>query len=480
MEDSGIRTKILNYFNDFSEEIRKEIGENNPFKETYEKLIPDFKEFKYNKGGISYQMGSKIVKREKIDFIKIYFFFKKFNENNDKFEEILDNLNKKYGIERQFLNRLFENLMYSLIEELLEAKADEKLVEKIQILFNDLELKPSKCYGKAWIDGIWLSQEEYLLEENIKIRRITPEDMEYVQRADYYGSIMPLHKFMEPTTILEVNLVPNISKESIIKTDDKYFYFKGLMERELMIELDYISLALKLYRLGSVFIHKVERTSGSLIQRGKTISGDFQRIAKRVIYGIKECDIPKITNILALIKEKKDYLFVPKKKLEPFIIALQRFNNAFLNAESNESSIMFVISCLEALFLEGGGSSGISRRLKQRISILLKLFGFNPLGISKIIRDAYDIRSKYSHGSRVGSNKKKIKDVDELKIKVMECARISLLIYLQLVGNIRREDLLILIDNSLLDDVSYNKLNKLVKDNCRIEIPIRTNQIQQI
>ena len=45
MEDSGIRTKILNYFKDFSEEIRKEIGENNPFKETYEKLIPDFKEF---------------------------------------------------------------------------------------------------------------------------------------------------------------------------------------------------------------------------------------------------------------------------------------------------------------------------------------------------------------------------------------------------------------------------------------------------
>ncbi|MBA7516955.1 hypothetical protein ES705_09005 [subsurface metagenome] len=479
MEESEIRTRILKHFKDFSEELRKEIGENNPFKERYEKLIPDFKEFKYNKGGISYQMGSKIVKREKIDFIKIYFSFKEFNENNDKFEEIIDNLNKKYGIEINFLNRLFENLMYSLIDELLEPKADEKLVEKIQVLFNDLELKPSKCYVKAWIDGIWLSQEEYFLEENIKIRRITPEDIEYVQRADYYGGVTPLHKFIVPTTIIEVNLVPNISKESNIITNEKYLYFQGLMERELMIELDYISLALKLFRLGSVFIHKVERTSDSLIQKGKTIAGDFQRIKHKVNYGIKECDIPKINTILALIRKKKGRLFDQNKKLNPFIIALERFNNALLNAETSESSIMYIISCLEALFLKGSELSELSRRLNQRISIFLKPFGFNPLLISRILKQAYNIRSKYSHGSLVDFKKKKIENVRDFKIKVMECARISLLIYLQLVGNISKEDLLNLIDNSLLDDDSYIEFNKLIQDNCKIEILVPPDLIQK-
>ncbi|KKK72651.1 hypothetical protein LCGC14_2901740, partial [marine sediment metagenome] len=385
----------------------------------------------------------------RIDPIKIYFSFKKYNENNDKFGEILENLKAKYGIEINFLNRLFENLMYSLIDVLLEPKPDEKFVEKIQVLFNDLEMIASRCYVKAWIDGIWLSQEEHLLEDNTKIRRITPEDMEYVQKTDYYGGLTLLHKFMDPTTILEINLVPNISKESIIKTDEKYFHFKGLMERELMIELDYISLALKLFKLGSVFIHKVERTSDSLIQRGKTIAGEFQRVANRVKYGIKECDIPKINNILALIRKKKDRLFNPNKKLNPFIIALQRFDNAFLNAENSESSIMFVISCLEALFLKSSEFSELSRRLYQRVSMLLKQFGFNPLLISKILKKAYIIRSKYSHGSKVDFNKENIKEVNEFKIKVMECARISLLIYLQLVGNTKKENFLTLIDKSL-------------------------------
>ena len=141
---------------------------------------------------------------------------------------------------------------------------------------------------------------------------------------------------------------------------------------------------------------------------------------------------------------------------------------------------MFIISCLEALFLKGGELSELSRRLYQRVSMLLKQFGFNPLLISKILKKAYKIRSKYSHGLKVDFNKENIKEVNEFKIKVMECARISLLIYLQLVGNISKENLLDLIDNSLLNDATYNKLNKLTKDNCKLEIPIPPNLIQQI
>lgn len=468
---------------DFSNPINLIYGHNASGKTSLLNLLSElkknFKEFIYDKGNISYHMGSKVIKKEKIDTFKIYFSFKKYNENNVKFREVLDNLNKKYGIEINFLNHLFENLMYSLIDELLEPKADEKLVKKIQVLFNDLELKPSKCYAKAWIDGIWLSQEEYLLEENIKIRRITPEDLEYVQRADYYGGVKLLHKFMDSTEILEVSLVPGISKESNGTTNDKYFNLKALMERELMREVDYISLALRLFRLGSVFIHKIERTSDSLIQRGKTISGDFREIANRVKYGINECNIPKIYTILELIRKKKQHLFNTSIKLNPFIIALQRFNNAFLNAESSESSIMYVISCLEALFLKGGELSELSRRLNQRISIFLKPFGFNPLLINKILKKAYSIRSIYSHGSEVDFKTKKIENVRELKIKVMECARISLLIYLQLVGNISKEKLLNLIDNSLLDDDSDNEFNKLIKDNCKIEILVPPDLIQK-
>ena len=58
---------------------------------------------------------------------------------------------------------------------------------------------------------------------------------------------------------------------------------------------------------------------------------------------------------------------------------------------------------------------------------------------------------------------KKIENVGEFETMVMECARISLLIYLQLVGNISKEKLLNLIEKSLLDDESYSEFNNLIK-----------------
>ncbi len=93
---------------------------------------------------------------------------------------------------------------------------------------------------------------------------------------------------MDPTAILEISLIPSISNEESNIINDKFFNLKILMERELMKEVDYISLALKLFKLGSVFIHKIERTSESLIQRGKSISNYFREIANRVRYGIEK------------------------------------------------------------------------------------------------------------------------------------------------------------------------------------------------
>ncbi len=470
MEVLDIKKKVLNYFKGFSEELRKNISKKNPFTEKYETLAPDFKEFKYDKGDITYHMGSKVIEKEKLDSFKIFLSFKKYNKNNDDYEEILKNLNKLYEVNIGFLDRLFENLMYSLLDELIEGQSDEKLTEKIQVLFNDLELKPSKCYAKAWIDGIWLSQEELLLKDNIKIRRITPNNLRYVQQLDYYGGVELLHKFMDPTAIIEVSLVPIITKEIKIPINDKFFNLKSSMERELEMELDYISLALRLYKLGSAFIHKIEKKLDSLIQRGTTISGDFQRIKNRVRYGIGEQDIPKLNFIINIIREKRQIIYNISKKPNPFLIAIRRLNNAFLNAESSESSIMFVISSLEAIFLKGGELSELSRRLSQRISIYLKPLGFNPLEINKLVKQAYKIRSIYSHGSKIDFKKEKIENIGEFRIKVMECARISLLIYLQLVGNISKENLLNLIDKSLLDDDSYTEFDKLIKENCKIEI----------
>ena len=81
MENFEIKKKILDYFQGFSDELRQKIDKNNPFKVKYEILTPDFIEFKYDKGNISYHMGSKVIEKEKLDSTKIYFAFKTYSKN---------------------------------------------------------------------------------------------------------------------------------------------------------------------------------------------------------------------------------------------------------------------------------------------------------------------------------------------------------------------------------------------------------------
>ncbi|MBT9147686.1 MAG: hypothetical protein DDT32_01451 [Syntrophomonadaceae bacterium] len=92
---------------------------------------------------------------------------------------------------------------------------------------------------------------------------------------------------------------------------------------------------------------------------------------------------------------------------------------------------------------------------------MLRLFDFRPLEVYNALDQAYDIRSTFIHGSQIKSEEHK--STTELANRVLEYARISLLIFLQLKSLVDKDNFVSKIDNALLDENAYLKLKELVK-----------------
>ncbi|GAH18986.1 unnamed protein product, partial [marine sediment metagenome] len=158
--------------------------------------------------------------------------------------------------------------------------------------------------------------------------------------------------------------------------------------------------------------------------------------------------------------ELKDRLLAQQEEYNYLSIAIQRYNNAFLNAETRESLITYTISCLEALFLKDNERMDLKRTLSQRISIIMKIFKFNPILIYNLIDVAYKIRSKYSHG---GITKRK--DLDNLAKKILDLTRMSLLILIQLDAKIEKIEVI----KDIRDLINIDDWNLIKKDSSLIK-----------
>jgi len=136
-----------------------------------------------------------------------------------------------------------------------------------------------------------------------------------------------------------------------------------------------------------------------------------------------------------------------------------------LKPESIENRITFVINCLEALYLKREERAELSHRLGQRVSAILRHLDFIPIEVYRDIIKAYDIRSNYIHGQ---IEPEKHGDATKLEKKVFEYARISLLVFIQLMPRYSKEEIINRADNSLLDAAVCYKLERIIISNCKI------------
>ena len=205
------------------------------------------------------------------------------------------------------------------------------------------------------------------------------------------------------------------------------------------------------------------------------ITPNFSSIER--IYDITKKDIQKLKKIMALFWNPIIDEFLPiSKQVNHIFIALEMYNNAFLNTGPFEgrirfyqSQIAYLMSALEALFLPKVPNKSITFTLKTRISLILKYFEYDFPQCKKNIGDAYDIRSLYYHASKRKSKLRTFNRIrpiiEEFTNEIFNYARISILVFLGLaiIKSSQKDDFLALIDESLSDDTKAEELKDKIK-----------------
>jgi F0F1-type ATP synthase alpha subunit len=122
--------------------------------------------------------------------------------------------------------------------------------------------------------------------------------------------------------------------------------------------------------------------------------------------------------------------------------------------------------CLEALYLKENERQELDHRLGQRVAKLFNQFNHEPLEVYNKIKRSYEIRSSFVHGSPISKDQQN--EASKLAQDILEYARVSIIIQLQLKVVMDKDKFLNLLDNSLLNKQANEKLQSLIEKNCQV------------
>jgi len=494
MIEKDLKLKLINYSRAILKEIKKSKRlSSDDTTEYLEVFIPDLRTMKFKDGKIKYIL--EIRKKEKEEEIGISFLDPKLYEevclNHPEFNDLLTHIKDEFKIKKNKENSFLQMFFQKLVYEYSKGVSDSELSSFIQDFIDELKGKPPEYSVKIYIDGIWLDMIEHQIFDNILIRRIRPNDFKSYNREN-----------LEAIFWGRFGDFPYIIVEMMFKSKLKLEDYEGTEAQiEIQYEIHSLVFALLLFKFGSVFCHQFEiQQNGFLGHYGRAIHGSLShqrtpQIKSRHNYVIFERDIHNLKEIIQIFTkpEIKNILFTQAKDINHINIALQRYQNAYLNIENLESQISYAISSLEALYSTKG--KDLTRKLCQRISLLFEILGFSSLPIYRIVKKSYQIRSYYSHGEIVKIRDRKLytKETRTLARQLLECARISLLIFIQIDPILKKKDKVIaltkyrnlkrkaehtiqkkrkdyfinVLDNALVDNKTYIRLRNFIRKNCK-------------
>jgi hypothetical protein len=449
MNSKGLPVKLWTLSKEINEKV-KEYKKNKQTAKTQQLYLkPTISNFNYKEGALSYGTSYSPEIREEWDFKKLFDFTEKVIKQIPDYHSIALEISKKYEVNEAQADFWLERFTNSITQIAFEELSEEKAIDIISTFTNDLEKGPLDWKTKVHINGFWLQEEEYSIYDGLKIRRPIPSDIAIETPFYFLPLSMETTGFRTPpSAILELE-------------------YRAKQEIEVQNEIEKILNCLRLFRLGSIFSIKMDLSPKSILANGGII-GSGQRFSLAYRYPISNKDITKFAELIRRIKIllPKEPLSASSTEIDPINIALQRYNDALLKPESIESKITSTITCFEALYLKAEERMELSHRLGQRVAALLGFFNFTALEVYNNLNRSYDIRSTFIHGSLIKAEKQK--DIAQLVEKILNYARISLLLFLQLKSTIDKESLICKIDNSLLDSYARSKLEELLKQNCAI------------
>ncbi|CDG64213.1 hypothetical protein MBMB1_0094 [Methanobacterium sp. MB1] len=461
-----LSSSLYSLFKKIIDEVNEYKSEGKIFKSD-EPVAKEVIQFQYNKGAIITQFSHKDVKQEKWTMERKEYInsYSDLIRHEPMFSDIISEISDKYNLNESafvYLDFSLQNFLQKIINDDSSSLTGKDIVNYVSVFIARLENTPFNWDIKAWINGIWLEDEEYEIYDGLKIRRPTSSDLEN-EKSAYIAKIFQTINFNKPAAIIEMN--------GRAKSHSEIFY-----------KLEVILMILRLFKVGSIFSVQTEIYPPFFFHE---YHENNTRFAQFFSYKLTKQDISEINILIKRLEkimsqdilkiyfgETEPALIIPDRLLEihsdidAISIALQRYNDTLLKPETIESRITSIMTCFEALYLKGNEREGISRRLAQRAAIILKIAGKKPNKVYQKLINAYDIRSTYIHGSPIGDGEKEYKHVDKLLEDILDWARLSILIFLQLKPKMDKDKIVNLIDKSMLDEKAHSGLETAIEKNC--------------
>jgi hypothetical protein len=258
--------------------------------------------------------------------------------------------------------------------------------DALSTLLADLRGEPIPWCVDARLMGVWTEAEGVRLPNGQIIRQLKPADFEH-KLLPSYGSPIDTLRWEEASAMLE-------------------WTFHVQHGRHAQERLNVFMSILRLFCVGSVDYLEHMLAPWSF----RDLGGSLHSAPKhpRFVYQLRSSEVSALEafehRMFPLIGRQLPP-FSPTEEGDDIGIAYERFSSALFQSGPVEAVITTAITALEALFLENQGE--LTRRLAQRVAILMRLVGDSPLSVATQVAEAYKIRSRFVHGTGI---KTKLRD----------------------------------------------------------------------
>lgn len=220
---------------------------------------------------------------------------------------------------------------------------------------------------------------EIILEENLKIRKISSEEHNelYEQSKNQYFGFVHIHNVFNIESVIES--VYEIKKGEGQHNGNMSGLFDKIVSCLRLLKKGYVKFTVIITK--NLSWHPFSGMQTGQLNRNSNLIG--------MDYEISENEIKEIKKLWTTLNQ---YNFNENKFLD---IALKRFNYAYERVENEDKLIDFMIS-FESLFLKESEKSELNYKLALRIS---KFIEGDSKEIYYDLKKAYNLRSRVVHGS---------------------------------------------------------------------------------
>lgn len=402
-------------------------------------------DFHYDIEGTDFQWSVNHFQKSFISRISMILNRIRKTEEYSLLKEFLVNTLKKDEVCIEEISFFIQRLIHKHFENQTISDSDIDLL--IQGFLTDINENTGTLEASVELVGLIILEDDIDIAKGVKIRKPRQEDFEFE---------LPVHPmnnrvyFNHPSAFLEIS------------HDTK-------MQREVQEDIRKAVAILQLFRSGSVQYSSYRmRSTSRLISGNVTVScGENKHPVYTYVIVKGESESVKhfwdsISSHLPVNLYKFGVL-----KTDHISIAFDRYKDALIQGGIEERKITNAMMGLEALYFKPSGEiQELDYRLRMRMAKVLGILSHDPVHVKNTVKDAYNIRSIFSHGGRLNAKQQKHYlekydgGVNSLTKIILDFLRVSII--LSMTIKLEKEKWIDLIDNALIDKDADQKLSTIL------------------